>query len=128
MTSNIERDNYICQDYQDGKQLHELARCYGLSEKRVSQILVENNIPRRPRTLRNKKSLSRTHTRIGVHLYTFRHKMDVGVTDAANDLGWSVIKLRKVEQGTTEIELLDLLDIAAYTQTKIGNILEDNDG
>lgn len=128
MTENIERDSYLCQDYEDGKEIHELARSYGLSEKRISQILQAGGITRRPRVLNHKKSLSREHTRIGIHLYTHRHRLDIGVTDAANDLGWSVIKLRKVEQGATEIELLDLLDIAAYTQTKASELLEEKRG
>lgn len=122
------RDSYLCQDYLDGKEINELARSYGISERRVSQILYQNDITRRPRAASEKKPLSAEHARLGLHLYTHRFERGVEVYDAANELGWSVIKLRKVEKGTTEVELLDLLDIAAYTGVQIGELLEKTHG
>ena len=119
-----QRDGFICQDYQDGKDIHELSRSHGLSERRISQILQLHNIPRRPRTVSEKRSLSRGHVRLGLHLYSHRFERGIDLFDAAEELGWSAIKLRKVEKGTTDVELLDLMDIAAYTQMKIGELLE----
>ena len=60
-----QRDAYLCQDYLDGTKINELARSYGLSERRVSQILQANNVPRRPRPQGGKKPLSHEHARLG---------------------------------------------------------------
>lgn len=117
------RDEYLCQDYLDRKEIHELSRSYGLSERRVSQILQANGVPRRPRN-NHKKALSAAHSRLGLHLYNFRFEHGIDLFDAADAMGWSAITLRKVEKGTTSVELLDLLDIAAYTETKIETLLE----
>lgn len=123
-----ERDAFLCQDYQEGMEINELARSYGLSERRVSQILRANNIVRRPRVAADKKPLSAEHARIGLHLHKYRFERNLDPHTAATELGWSVIKLRKVEKGTTEVELLDLLDIAAYTEVNIGKLLEKTNG
>jgi len=128
MTLHTDRDQYICDDYTTGKEVHELSRAYGISERRVGQILQANGITRRPRSLIAKASLSQVHTRVGLHLYTFRFNKGIGPHDAANDLGWTVIKLRKIEKGTTEVELLDLLDIAAYTETRLMEIIDKTHG
>lgn len=117
------RDNFLCQDYKDGKEINELARSYGLSERRISQILSHRNIPRRPRPMAGKKALSQVHTRIGLHLYTYRFNKKLEAMEAADAIGWGVIKLRKVEKGVREVEILDLLDIAAYTQTPVSKLL-----
>lgn len=84
MTNNstIERDQYICQDYTDGMEIHELSRTYGVSERRISQILSENNITRRPRSTQQKSALSNHHTR----LIWASTSTPTGATD---DLGWS---------------------------------------
>lgn len=126
--NNNERDQYVCQDYLDGKEIHELSRIYGLSERRISQILKANKITRRPRNSVEKKALSREHARLGIHLYTFRFDRGIDLFDAADDLGWSAIKLRKIEKGTANVELLDLMDVAAYTEVKIGELLEKTNG
>jgi hypothetical protein len=125
---NIQRDIYVGQDYREGKEIHELSRSYGLSERRISQILQIRGIPRRPRTSSEKKALSRQHSRIGIHLYNFRFEHNIELFKAVEDLGWSGITIRKVEKGTKELELLDLMDIAAYTQVKIGELLENTNG
>lgn len=126
--NTTDRDSCLCQDYLDGTEIHELARTYGISERRVSQILYGQGIARRPRATSEKKPLSAEHARLGLHLYSHRFDRGVEVYDAANELGWSVIKLRKVEKGTTDVELLDLLDIAAYTGVQIGELLEKTHG
>jgi hypothetical protein len=118
-----QRDEFVCQDYHDGKDIHELSRTHGLSERRISQILKDRGIIRRPRNSTQKKPLSREHARLGLYLYTFRLEKGFDVYDAANDLGWSRIKLRKIENGIKEVELLDLMDISAYTHTTIEELL-----
>lgn len=126
--NNNERDEYICQEYKDGVAVGEISRSYGISERRVTQILRENGVAMRPRNQKAKRPLSATHARIGLHLYNHRFDRGIELHSAANDLGWSAIKLRKVEKGTREVELLDLLDIAAYTGVKVGELLEKTNG
>lgn len=128
MTTPQQRDDYLCQDYVSGTEIHELSRSYGISERRVSQILREHGVPRRARLGFEKKPLSAEHARIGLHLHKFRFSRHRDPHTAANELGWSVIKLRKVEKGTTDVELLDLLDIAAYTEISIEKLLEKTNG
>ena len=81
-TTTTERDQYICQDYTDGMEIHELSRTYGVSERRISQILHEYDIPRRPRNTQQKTALSNHHTR----LIWASTSTPTGATD---DLGWS---------------------------------------
>ncbi|MCG7628947.1 hypothetical protein MHM88_14140 [Epibacterium sp. MM17-32] len=126
--NNNERDKYICQEYKEGGSIGELARTYGLTEERIGQILRENGVPRRPRGVKEKRPLSALHSRIGLHLYNYRFDRGIELYPAAKDLGWSALKLRKVEKGVKEVELLDLLDIAAYTGTKVGELLEKTNG
>ena len=59
-------------------------------------------------------------------LYTHRFDRGMEVIEAAEQLGWSVITLRKVEKGVTTLELLDLMDIAAYTQMTLADLLAEN--
>ncbi len=114
-----ERDTYICQDYSDGKEISELARSYGISDRRVAQILRANGVQLRPRSAEEKKPLSPLHARIGMHLYNYRFDRGFEPYSASMEMGWSMLKLRKVEKGVTELELLDLVDIAAFTGCKI---------
>lgn len=118
------RDEYIVQDYSDGKDIREISRSYGLSSKRVIQILDENEVDRRPQRSGTRGPLSEFHRRLGLHLYNFRYDKGLEPVDVANKLGWSIIKLRKVEQGTTELELLDILDVESYTKTPLSDILK----
>lgn len=120
---NRERDNYIVQEYQSGMSIGEIARGYGISERRVSQILRENGIALRPRRSEPKRPLSAAHARVGLHLYNYRFARCMELDIAARDLGWSRIKLRKVEKGVRELELLDLLDVASFTRTPLPDIL-----
>lgn len=118
------RDSYLCEDYASGTEIGELSRMYGICERRVGQILRLNNIPVRPRPVKEKKPLSSQHTRLGLHLYHYRHERGVEPREAADNLGWFVLKLRKVEMGTTSVELLDLYDIAANTETRIEELVK----
>ncbi len=63
-----------------------------------------------------------------MHLYNYRFDRGLEPYAAAQEMGWSMLTLRKVEKGTYRLELLDLLDIAAYTGVKIGELLEKNNG
>ncbi|MDE4133730.1 helix-turn-helix domain-containing protein [Phaeobacter sp. QD34_3] len=121
--NNRERDDYIAQEYKGGMSIGEIARSYGISERRVSQILREKEISLRPRSSKPKGPLSAAHARVGLHLYNYRFARCMELDFAARDLGWSRIKLRKVEKGVRDLELLDLLDIATFTRTPLPEIL-----
>lgn len=127
MQTNEERDNDICHDYKS-TEISELARSYGLSPKRIKQILDEKNVERRPRLTGEKRIISQVHSLIGLHLYSFREAKGLEALVAANQMGWSMIKLRRIEQGLQEIELLDLIDIATYTKTPVAQLLERKHG
>lgn len=126
--SNTERDTYIGQDYSSGIEINELARSYGVCEKRIAQILQIQGISRRPRSEVKKSVVSGSHVRLGLHLYNYRFENHIELHDASRDLGWSPIKLRKVEKGMTSVDLLDLQDIAAYTKCKVGQLVEGLNG
>lgn len=127
MTKNYQmRDKLIVQDYRDGKEIHELRRIWGLSERRISQILRAQGVTRRPRRMGEKQALSRVHARIGLALYEYRTDNGVELFEAANDLEKSAIFIRKVEKGTTAIELLDLIDIAGYIGRELPDLIKDN--
>ena len=125
INGNSERDIFICQDYASGKEINELSRTYGLSERRVSQILTAADIVRRPRKGREKQALSRLHARIGLHLYHYAKENGFDKRDVANDLEKTAIHVGKVYRGLVPLELLDLLDIAAYTQTSVAELIKD---
>lgn len=120
---NTNRDKYLCQDYRDGKDINELARSYGISERRVAQILRKQGVTLRARSLTEKKPLSAEHARIGMHLYNYRFDRGIEPYEASLQIGWSMLKLRKVEKGVSELELLDLLDIAAYSGVELGELI-----
>lgn len=124
MTPQNSRDVYICQDYLDGKEIVDLARTYGLTGTRISQILKAGGIKRRKPNRRDKQALSKLHVRIGLHLYQYRRDNGLDLTTVANDLELSAIKVRRIEKGISELELLDLLNIATYTDTDVSQFLK----
>jgi len=115
-----ERDLTICQDARDGKTASEIARAYGLSPRRVQQILRERNV--RNTRIRatghiSMSPISRVHAKIGQGVYDFRFHRHQRLTDAAEQIGWSAIKFRRVEQGLHDLTLLDMQDLADYLGT-----------
>ncbi len=115
-----ERDLTICQDARDGKTASEIARAYGLSPRRVQQILRERNIRNtriRPTGHLQATPISRVHAKIGRAVYEHRFHRHQRLSDAAEQIGWSAIKLRRVEQGVHDLTLLDMQDLAEYLKT-----------
>lgn len=127
MNVTEQRNEDICLDYET-KDINELARTYGLSSKRIKQILDEKNIERRPLTGGERRIISAPHSKIGLHLFNFRKGRELSPHQAASEIGWSMIKLRRIEQGLQEIELLDLLVLLQYTKTNLVHILENKHG
>lgn len=121
---NTSRDSCICADYRSGSTTGELAREHGLSETRINQILRSHRVDRRPKFSDAAKVRSSFHARIGEKVYDHRFGLEQDVYDAATAIGISAIKLRKIEKGVCELELLDLLDLAAYIGVEVGELLE----
>lgn len=117
-----ERNNCILMDHNSGKDPGQLAREHGLSRRRIQQILNELGV--RKESLKNRQKadkssidvmpVSKLHAKIGLIVYQFRYDRNLSAVQAAEEIGWSMRKLRSVEQGLKDITLLDIQDIAAY--------------
>jgi hypothetical protein len=121
-----DRDQYIIQDYKAQTSVKSLARSYGLTDRRIMQILQGNNVEIRRRPKRFEKSpISKQHERIGRSIADYMFDNEVDLYEASNALGWSFSKLRKTIEGITDIELLDLMDIASYTERTVAQVMSD---
>lgn len=96
------RDDLLVQDYHEG-EINEIARGYGIPERRVSQILRVRGISLSPRQSGSLKTISRQHSRIGTFLYDYRLDCGAETVQTANDLGYNEIKRRKVEPGNAPL-------------------------
>ena len=117
------RNHGILQDYNEGMDVSQLSRSYGIGERRILQILESEGAKIRPRQPGQATTISQRHVKIGLHLYEYRISEGLDPTEAAEKLGWSMIKMRKVEKGASTLELLDLIDISAYTKTPIEELI-----
>lgn len=123
------RDRDICKDYlESGKSIDELTRLYGLSSRRIRQVLDVGNIKLRPAARSNQLCLSGLHRRIGTHLYNYRFDLGREIGGVADDLSMSMIRVRQIERGIGKLELLEILDIASYTKTSLARLLEEKNG
>lgn len=118
------RNANICEDYAT-KDVKELGRIYGLSERRILQVLNDGATAIRARTRStDRPPISQRHAKIGLALYDHRTDNGIELIDMANDLGWSSIKLRKVEKGQAPLELLDLQCISSYIGMRMMTMIE----
>lgn len=120
------RNKDILADYDDGKGMavRELASAYGLSDKQIKNILKAqgvDSIPRQPKV--REQSISSVHARLGLHLYDYRFEKGHSDYYAANQINLSTLKLRRIERGRQEVDLLTLQDIAAYTETPLDDLV-----
>jgi hypothetical protein len=114
------RDSLLIEDYLTGTTVTEIAREHSLSVRRVHQILKEAQVVLRERTA-ERPTISQQHERIGDMLSTYIFLNQLQPNEVANDLGWNFRKVRRVQQGIAELELLDLLDLSAY----VGKTMEE---
>lgn len=114
----------IVDDYVDGAELNQICREHGVGERRVFQILQQAGIKKR-RTNRTDMKLpfSALHERIGQELYDYYFDRDYTRRQAANELGMSVQALRNIEIGRSQLQLVELQDIAAFMKISVGELL-----
>lgn len=120
--SHAERDQEIIERYSQGTTALALSRTYGLSEARIRQIVAGVKKTKRSRQA---QALSDTHRRLGRKVYDFRFDNQLARTYVAQKLGWSVMKLRNVEDGLIDATLLDLQDLASFMKRNLGDLLND---
>lgn len=127
---NAERDLEIVKMYagsatQPSMPASKLSTKFGLSIPTVRRILAEHKAVKdkdAPKPTPDDKVIDPLHRKLGNKLYHYRFKLLRDPAQAADALGWSVKKLRGIEQGTSEITLCDLQDMAEYMQTSISEM------
>jgi hypothetical protein len=121
-----DRDQYIIQDYKAQTSVKSLARSYGLSDRRIMQILNGQGVEIRPRLKRFEiEPISKQHERIGRFIADYVFDNEIDLYQASIAIGWNFSKLRKTIEGIIDIELLDLLDIASYTNRTVAQVISD---
>jgi hypothetical protein len=121
-----DRDQYIIQDYKAQTSVKSLARSYGLSDRRIMQILNGQGVEIRPRLKRFEiEPISKQHERIGRSIADYVFDNEIDLYQASIAIGWNFSKLRKTIEGIIDIELLDLLDIASYTNRTVAQVISD---
>ncbi len=127
MTS-AERDAQIAEDYKS-LSASKVAAKWGLSLPHVNRIVKAAGVVKGHSVSMNAedKIIDDTHRILGQRLYYHRNtvKCQHTVLAAQNIGGWSVKKLRNIEQGLTVLTLPDLKAIAAYMGLPLTKLLEN---
>ncbi len=127
---NTARDQEIATLYAGGLNVPglpaaKLATKFGLSVPQIRRILAEKDAkrsPDAPKPTAADKVIDPIHLKLGNRLYAYRFQLLNDTSQAAEAMGWSVKKLRGVEQGVSEISLNDLQDMAEYMKTSISEL------
>lgn len=124
---NTERDQGIAQKYSKGRPASRLSIEFGLSVPHVRRILKEQGAVagKREGRMEEDKIINPLHAKLGMRLYNFRFNKMNDVSMASDLLGWSVRKLRGIEQGKTLLTLTDIEAVAGYMQLSIGELMKD---
>lgn len=108
-----------------GLPASKLATKFGISVPQVRRILAGQEAkrhPEAPKPTTEDKVIDDAHRKIGNRLYGFRFQRLDDTGRASEVLGWSVRKLRSIEQGHSEITLSDLQDIAEYMNLSLSEL------
>ncbi len=127
---NSARDQEIATLYAGGPDkpglpATKLANKFGLSIPQVRRILSNldaKRSPDAPKPTAEDKVVDPMHLKLGNRLYAYRFQLLNDTSQAAEAMGWSVKKLRGVEQGVSEISLNDLQDMAEYMKSSISEL------
>lgn len=127
---NTARDQEIAKLYAGGPvtaglTAPKLAVKFGLSVPQIRRILAIQDAKRHPdapKPTAEDRVIDPAHLKLGNRLYAYRFQILNDPGQAAEALGWSVKKLRGIEQGFSEISLSDLQDMAEYMKTSISEL------
>jgi hypothetical protein len=127
---NADRDQEIAKLYAGGPGVAglpapKLATKFGISIPQVRRILASLKVekhPEAPKPTVEDKVIDPAHLKLGNRLYAYRFNLLNDTTQAAEALGWSIRKLRGIEQGFSEISLSDLQDMAEYMKTSVSEL------
>lgn len=124
------RNQSICTRYVDGETADSIALDCGLGVMAVRMILKAGNALRgttkRVKRSAEDKVITTSHLRIGTTLSHYRaFTRGIDRRMAAQELQWSVQRVASVEQGTYNLSLLDLQDLARFMNTTIGELVND---
>lgn len=125
--STVERDTMIAEDYLDGRSMAEIEREYGLTSRRVFQILKARGVrAERPKRVRGDSvsPLSALHQTIGRRVYDFYFDKGMDRQHAADKLGVSSHLLRRMELGAYPLSLFDLQDLAGFMKVSVGDLVD----
>jgi hypothetical protein len=104
----MNREDCFRADYIRGKLMTEIARENGLSIRRIQQIRQE--ISRET----GKQPVSGMHAKLGRALFNHRYDLALTITEAANRIHWSTIRLRRAEAELIDFTLMDVQDFTGY--------------
>lgn len=115
-----ERSKNIVSDYQDGASVAELERIYGVTARWIYMILKAENVTVKRRA---KRAVSPLHKQIGARLRD--SAFDAGQTNVqvSNALEWTFQKTSSVMQGTYNLSILDLQNLAAYLRVDYNELM-----
>lgn len=116
-----DRNQEIIDLYRQGSTATALARTFGLSEPRIRQIV--SGVKKEK--LLELQPISRAHKRLGVIICDHRFDQKVERKNMAQKLGWSIAKLRHIEQGLRDPTLMDLQDLASYMKKDLGALVNN---
>jgi hypothetical protein len=127
---NSARDQEIAKLYAGGPttaglSAPKIATKFGLSVPQIRRILSDQDAkrsPDAPKPSTEDRVIDPIHLKLGNRLYAHRFQALNDTSQAAEAMGWSVKKLRGIEQGMSEISLSDLQDMAEYMKTSISEL------
>lgn len=126
MTS-AERDTQIAEDYKS-LSASKVAAKHGLSIPQVNRIIKAAGVVKGHSTVAPlDKIIDDNHRLLGQRLYMHRNTVKCQDTLRASETmgGWSVKKLRNIEQGFSVLTLPDLKAIATYMGLPLTKLLEN---
>ena len=130
MSMNTQRNNYIAEDFVDGKSIEDLAASYGLGKRMIHRILRDKGLRTEDRkvtlSVRDRQKMkSQLHKSIGQRLHD-HYFITKGMTRAmaAEELGISAKALKGIEVGSNPLPLTELQNIASFMGTTIKEIID----
>ena len=125
-TENEERDLKIAAAYADGTPASRIASSFGLSVSHVRAVLAKTKAVKGVKHLTEaERVIDVTHLKIGNRLYACRFQRLRDAQQAADQIGWSVKRLRGVEKGTSALTLIDLQSIADYMDISLPDLFKN---